>query len=83
MIVFYKALLCTVKLPWFHCRGGCSCSAMVTVCKVQRELFKGKRLTVFTLANFVCQGGEFQISDVAEAVVGPPEPNDIQVSQGN
>ncbi|XP_067424968.1 endosomal transmembrane epsin interactor 1 [Emydura macquarii macquarii] len=27
------------------------------------------------------QGGEFQISDVAEAVVGPPEPNDIQVSQ--
>lgn len=56
---------------------------MVTVCKVQRELFKGKRLTIFTLANFVCQGSEFQIPDVAEAVVGPPEPNDIQVSQGN
>ncbi|XP_042706543.1 endosomal transmembrane epsin interactor 1 isoform X3 [Chrysemys picta bellii] len=27
------------------------------------------------------QGGAFQIPDVAEAVVGPPEPNDTQVSQ--
>ncbi|XP_075787812.1 endosomal transmembrane epsin interactor 1 [Pelodiscus sinensis] len=27
------------------------------------------------------QGGAFQIPDVAEAVVRPPEPNDIQVSQ--
>ncbi|XP_073201291.1 endosomal transmembrane epsin interactor 1 isoform X2 [Lepidochelys kempii] len=27
------------------------------------------------------QGGAFQIPDMAEAVVGPPEPNDTQVSQ--